>query len=107
MNRCWCCFGTADSCSAFSRCEGGSFTYRHLITAAEDANVTMVEEYIGSAGVRYFTNVVTEAFVADGAKVDHYKIQRESTASYFQTLESELGRDALFSNHAHRVIGPK
>ena len=86
--------------------EGGSFTYRHLITAAEDANVTMVEEYIGSAGVRYFTNVVTEAFVADGAKVDHYKIQRESTASYhFQTLESELGRDALFSNHAVTLGG--
>ena len=81
--------------------EGGSFAYRHLIIAAADANVTLVEEYIGSAGVRYFTNVVTETFVADGAMVDHYKIQRESTAAYhFQTLESELGRDAIFSNHA-------
>ena len=86
--------------------EGGSFAYRHLIAAAADASVTVVEEYIGSAGVRYLTNVVTEAFVADGAKVDHYKIQRESRAAYhFQTLESELGRDALFSNHAVTVGG--
>ena len=86
--------------------EGGSFAYRHLIAAEADANVTVVEEYIGSAAVRYFTNVVTEAFVADGAKVDHYKIQRESAAAYhFQTLESELGRDALFSNHAVTVGG--
>ncbi len=86
--------------------EGGSFAYRHLIEAAADASVTVVEEYIGSAGVRYLTNVVTEAFVADGAKVDHYKIQRESRAAYhFQTLESELGRDALFSNHAVTVGG--
>ena len=86
--------------------EGGSFAYRHLITAAADANVTMVEEYIGSVGVRYFTNVVTETFVADGARVDHYKIQRESTVAYhFQTLESQLGRDALFSNHAVTVGG--
>ncbi len=86
--------------------EGGSFAYRHLIAAAADASVTVVEEYIGSAGVRYLTNVVTEAFVADRAKVDHYKIQRESRAAYhFQTLESELGRDALFSNHAVTVGG--
>ena len=86
--------------------EGGSFAYRHLIAASADASVTVVEEYIGSAGVRYLTNVVTEAFVADGAKVDHYKIQRESRAAYhFQTLESELGRDALFSNHAVTVGG--
>ena len=86
--------------------EGGSFAYRHLIAAAAGANVTVIEEYIGSAGVRYLTNVVTEAFVADGAKVDHYKIQRESAAAYhFQTLESELGGDALFSNHAVTVGG--
>lgn len=86
--------------------EGGSFAYRHLIAAAAGAAVTIIEEYVGSAGVRYLTNVVTEAFVADGAKVDHYKIQRESAAAYhFQTLESELGRDALFSNHAVTVGG--
>jgi Fe-S cluster assembly protein SufD len=86
--------------------EGGSFAYRHLIAAAAGAAVTIIEEYVGSEGVRYLTNVVTEAFVADGAKVDHYKIQRESAAAYhFQTLESELGRDALFSNHAVTVGG--
>ena len=86
--------------------EGGSFAYRHLIAAAAGAAVTIIEEYVGSAGVRYLTNVVTEAFVADGAKVDHYKIQRGSAAAYhFRTLESELGRDALFSNHAVTVGG--
>lgn len=86
--------------------EAGSFAYRHLIAAEANANLTVVEEYIGSAGVRYYTNVVTEVFVSDGAKVDHYKIQRESKAAYhFQTLEAELGRDALFSNHAVTVGG--
>jgi len=77
-----------------------AFHYRHLITVGAGASVSVIEEYVGAAGVRYWTNGVTEAFVADGAKVDHYKIQCESEAAFhFQTLESELGGDALFSNH--------
>tara|TARA_A100001015_G_scaffold55856_2_gene61432 strand:- start:7025 stop:8215 length:1191 start_codon:yes stop_codon:yes gene_type:complete len=83
-----------------------AFHYRHLITAGAGARVSVIEEYVGAAGTRYWTNGVTEVFVADGAKVDHYKIQCESEVSFhFQTLESELGSDALFSNHTVTVGG--
>ncbi|WP_372794591.1 Fe-S cluster assembly protein SufD [Pontiella sp.] len=81
--------------------EGAAFHLRNFISAGADAEVSVIEEYIGKAGTQYWTNVVTEAFVGDRAFVDHYKIQRESAAAFhFQTLESHLGTASVFSNHA-------
>ena len=53
--------------------------------------MTVVEEYIGSAAARYFTNVVTEA-LWQMVKVDHYKIQRESGGLSFSDVGVELSR---------------
>lgn len=81
--------------------EGAAFQLRNLISAGVGSKATVVEEYIGRDGATYWTNAVTEVFAADNAEVDHYKIQRESTASFhFQTLEAQLGTAATFSNHA-------
>ena len=57
----------------------------------------MVETYAGSAGGAYFTNAVTEIVVEAGARVDHYKLQRESErAFHVSTLAVRAGprRDA-------------
>ncbi|MDZ8117490.1 Fe-S cluster assembly protein SufD [Pontiella agarivorans] len=81
--------------------DGAAFHLRNFVSAGEGAEVTVIEEYIGRSGTQYWTNVVTEVFVADRAVVDHYKVQRESEASFhFQTLESHLGTESVFSNHA-------
>ncbi|QBG46966.1 Fe-S cluster assembly protein SufD [Verrucomicrobia bacterium S94] len=81
--------------------DGAAFHLRNFISAGEDAEVTVIEEYIGRSGKQYWSNVVTEVFAADRAFVDHYKVQRESEASFhFQTLESHLGTESVFSNHA-------
>jgi len=81
--------------------EGAAFHLRNFITCGENSKVTVIEEYIGQSDRSYWTNAVTEAFVANGGSLDHYKIQRESaTAYHFQTLEATLGSDAVFSNHA-------
>ncbi len=81
--------------------EGAAFHLRNFIAAGAEAEVTVIEEYIGEAGRKYWTNAVTEVFAADRAVVDHYKIQRESAeAFHFQTLESQLGAGAQFSTHA-------
>jgi Fe-S cluster assembly protein SufD len=80
--------------------DGSAFHVRHFISAGKKSKVTVVEEYIGSSDTTYWSNIVTEVFVADGGCVDHYKIQRESGAAYhFQTLEAHVGADAVFSNH--------
>jgi Fe-S cluster assembly protein SufD len=80
---------------------GAAFQLRNFVSCGKGADVTLVEEYIGEAGTVYWTNAVTEVFASDNAMVDHYKVQRESASAYhFQTLEAELGANAVFSNHA-------
>ena len=85
--------------------EGAAFHLRNFISVGKSARVTVIEEYIGNAANpsagSYWTNAVTEVFVADGGDADHYKIQRESrTAFHFQTLEAHLGAGSMFSSHA-------
>ena len=48
------------------------------------------------------TNAVTEVVVGDGARVDHYKLQREGGrgAPRGDARRAALGRDARFSDHA-------
>ncbi len=91
--------------------DGAAFHIRNLISTGPNAKVTVIEEYVGhqpaSSELSYWTNSVTEVFVADGASVDHYKVQRESASAFhFQTLEAQIGADAVFSNHAI-TIGSK
>ena len=81
--------------------ENGCFQYRHFFSLKKDAKVSIVEEYIGAANTLYLTNSVSEIFLEDKARLDHYKIQRESTTAYhFQTIESQLSHNSVFSNHS-------
>jgi Fe-S cluster assembly protein SufD len=43
---------------------------------------SVIESYIGLGEGVYFTNAVTEAIVADGAQLEHIKVQRESERAY-------------------------
>ena len=81
--------------------EGSAFHLRNFVSCGKGSSVTVLEEYIGGSNRTYWSNAVTEAFVAERGMIDHYKIQRESaTAFHFQTLEAHLGAHAVFSNHA-------
>jgi Fe-S cluster assembly protein SufD len=53
---------------------------RNVITVGANANVTIVETYVGSGS--YFTNAVTEIVAHESAVVDHYKIECESLTAY-------------------------
>ncbi|KTD32836.1 ABC transporter permease [Legionella nautarum] len=55
---------------------------RYLIIAEEGSQATIIEDYQGAEACQYFTNTVTEAFVAKNANLVHYKIQRESKSAY-------------------------
>ena len=74
---------------------------RNLIVAEENTQATVVESYIGLNGGVYFSNPVTEVVTAQSANVDHYKVQRESEAAYhIGTLQVEMARSSVFSNHS-------
>jgi Fe-S cluster assembly protein SufD len=53
---------------------------RNVITVGANAQVTIVETYIGTGS--YFTNAVTEIVAGEGAVVDHYKLECESPSAY-------------------------
>jgi Fe-S cluster assembly protein SufD len=74
---------------------------RNLIIAESGSQAAVIETYIGTAGELYFTNSVTEVALADSANLDHYKLERESTAAYHvATMEVRQGRDSRFASHS-------
>ncbi len=72
---------------------------RTLIIAGRNANLTVVETYTGPEGPRYFTNAVTEIVLADGARVDHYRLLHEnSDAFHVGTTRVHQAKDSSFSS---------
>jgi Fe-S cluster assembly protein SufD len=53
---------------------------RNVITVGANAQVKIVETYVGSGS--YFTNHVTEIVAEESAVVDHYKVECESLSAY-------------------------
>jgi Fe-S cluster assembly protein SufD len=62
--------------------EGALVSPRNVIALEHHAEATVVESYVSLDVADYFTNAVTEAYVGDGARLRHYKIQRESMHAY-------------------------
>jgi Fe-S cluster assembly protein SufD len=54
---------------------------RTLVVAGANSQATIVESYVGPGG-EYLNNAVTEVSAAEGAVIDHYRVQRESEAAY-------------------------
>ena len=70
---------------------------RNLIILERGAGAEFVESYVGLGDGPYLTNTVTEVIVADGARADCYRVQRESKSAYhIATTNSRLGRDSRF-----------
>lgn len=65
---------------------------RVLIVAEAQAEATVIESYASTKEGDYWTNAVVEVLLEDGARLEHYKIQRESLhAFHTATTQVELG----------------
>jgi Fe-S cluster assembly protein SufD len=74
---------------------------RTVVVAARASQLALVESYGGPEGARYLTNAVTDVLAEEGAVVDHYKVQRESTSAYHVGLMTvRQGRSTSFSSHS-------
>lgn len=74
---------------------------RILVIAEPGSQASVVETYVGTAGELYFTNAVTEIALEDGANLDLYKVEQESTAAYHvATTEVRQHRDSRFTSHS-------
>jgi Fe-S cluster assembly protein SufD len=68
---------------------------RNLIVAGKGSRVSVVESYVGPHHDLYFTDAVTEIVAGEDARVDHYRLQRESEkAFHVAVIQADLGRYA-------------
>ena len=71
---------------------------RIVVIAEENSAATIVESYIGSHGA-YLTDTVVNVVVGDGARIEHYKVQSESTAAFHvASTFATTGRDANYES---------
>lgn len=79
---------------------------RNLVVAEPGSQAAVIETWIGTTGELYFTNSVTEVVLGDGANLDLYKLERESTSAYHvTTTEVRQGRDSRFTSHSITLGG--
>ena len=72
---------------------------RVLIVAGEDSKATVIEAYKGVSDGQYFTNAVTEVLVGAGARMEYYKVQRQSEqAFHITTTNVALDRNSSFAS---------
>jgi Fe-S cluster assembly protein SufD len=74
---------------------------RNLVVAEAGAQATVIEHYVGRDGVEYFTNAVTQIFAAEGAAVEHCKLQQEAAQGFHVgAIHAAQGRDSRFVSHS-------
>ncbi len=70
---------------------------RVLVVAENHSEATIVESYTRFDEAKYFTNSVVEIFLADEAKLKHFRVQREShEAFHVGTTNIELNRGSVY-----------
>ncbi len=79
---------------------------RTLVVMGESSQASIVESYGAIRAQRYFTNAITEVAAGENATLDHYKVQRESPASYHMgATYVRTARDATISSHSISLGG--
>ena len=74
---------------------------RIFIAAGAGSRIAVVEHFIGLDDTVYLDNVVTEIEIAEGAAVEHYKVQQASAGAYHvAALEAKLAAGATFHSWA-------
>lgn len=62
--------------------ERSAFQVRNLILMGKKGKAAIEETYLAGDGKSYFTNVVTEIVLEEGARMEHCKIQREHPEAF-------------------------
>lgn len=82
-----------------------SFPRVHVL-AEENSSATIVESYAGMTEGRYLTDAVIDITVEPGARINHYRIQRESAdAFHIATTMARTGRDSAYETTSINLGG--
>jgi Fe-S cluster assembly protein SufD len=86
---------------------GETILPRNLVIAEANSKLTVVESYISTGNVAYFTNAVTEILAGESARVEHVKLQDEAAnAFHIATIAGEFGRASNVTVHSF-ALGAK
>ena len=89
-----------------SSAENTAIQTRNLVFAERHSECTIIESYVTVGGSNYFSNAVTEVFVADGARLSHYKLQTESRdAFHVGTIQVHQARDSRYESFSFATGG--
>jgi Fe-S cluster assembly protein SufD len=73
---------------------------RNLVVIEREARAAIIETYASLEQGIYWTNAVTEISAGDGARVDFYRVQRESPrAFHVAATHTHQGRDSTVNLH--------
>jgi len=79
---------------------------RLLIVAEENSSATVIENYVSTREQAYFTNSVAEIVLKEGARLEHYRMQRESGESFhISNTSAELGRNSSYDTTSINLGG--
>ena len=82
-----------------------SFPRVHIL-ADENSSATIVESYAGMTEGRYLTDAVIDVTVKPGARINHYRIQRESAdAFHIATTKARTSRDSAYETTSINLGG--
>lgn len=74
---------------------------RVLVISETNSSATLLESYASTKESQYFTNAVVEIVLQEGARLEHYKVQRESvTAFHVATTAVDLGTNSSYDSTA-------
>jgi len=80
------------------------FNPRHLVVLGKGSIATLVESHVGRG--EYFGNTVAEIAVGDGAVLNHYKLQNESTDAFHVAFtQVKLADRAVYDSFVLQVGG--
>ena len=72
---------------------------RVLVVAGENSSATLIESFGSANDSSYFTNAVVEIVLKDGARLEHYKVQRESIGAFHvATTSADLGANSSYDS---------
>jgi Fe-S cluster assembly protein SufD len=70
---------------------------RVLIVSEENSSATILENYVSISDETYFTNAVVEIVLLEGARLEHYRVQRESpNAVHLASTATKLSRGSNY-----------
>lgn len=79
---------------------------RHVIVLEPDSSLNLIEDYQGAEDANYFTNTITEVYLAEKSKLVHYKLEREGKKSFHtghMAVKQSAGSE--FNSHAFSFGG--